>query len=62
MRVPRECHAQIEELAEMMHISCNSVVRMAVARWYHEEPLINGNGASKRGNDDDGDDNARLQD
>lgn len=42
LRIPRECRVQIEELSEKMHISCNAVVRMAVARWYYEEPAING--------------------
>lgn len=62
LRVPKECYAQIEELAEKLHISCSSVVRMSVARWYHDEPVLNGNGASRRSRDDDGDDHPRLQD
>lgn len=34
-----ENHVQLQRLAQIYHLSHNSVIAQAIARWYYEDPV-----------------------
>lgn len=44
LSLPPDCNEKLEELARVLSISRTAVIRQAIVRWHHEEPLVNSNG------------------
>lgn len=50
--VDQETQDQIAALSQVFHLPVSCLIRQAIARWYHSDPMIKKNGsppAAKRG-------------